>query len=226
MGGGGGARLCPGPSARSRSLGPPVPRRVRRSRHELHAVQQGPVLRALGRGQEPGEWTRAHRRGAQSGAHRRERGGFAPTPEGWGRSGKRGAARSGRGTPLLCTRGAPAAPPPDIPRPHPGGLPRPELLEGCKQDPGEGGRVGIREERPPRPPSAPASTSLSPPLERLSWGREGGGTGTFLTGCGSPLPSWDSPRTPGRGLTGWGGLRHNGTSKSPVSEGPTHSKES
>lgn len=25
-------------------------------RHELHAVQQGPVLRALGRGQEPGEW--------------------------------------------------------------------------------------------------------------------------------------------------------------------------
>lgn len=122
--------------------------------------------------------------------------------------------------------GAPAAPPPDIPRPHPGGLPRPELLEGCKQDPGEGGRVGIREERPPRPPSAPASTSLSPPLERLSWGREGGGTGAFLTGCGSPLPSWDSPRTPGRGLTGWGGLRHNGTSKSPVSEGPTHSKES
>lgn len=100
--------------------------------------------------------------------------------------------------------GAPAAPPPDIPRPHPGGLPRPELLEGCKQDPGEGGRVGIREERPPRPPSAPASTSLSPPLERLSWGREGGGTGTFLTGCGSPLLSWDSPRTPGRGLTGWG----------------------
>ncbi|KAH0514166.1 Calponin-2 [Microtus ochrogaster] len=49
---------CPGPSARSRSLGPPVPRRVRRSRHELHAVQQGPVLRALGRGQEPGEWAR------------------------------------------------------------------------------------------------------------------------------------------------------------------------
>lgn len=42
--------------SRPRFLGlGPVPRRLPAS-HELHAVQQGAVVRALGRGQEPGEW--------------------------------------------------------------------------------------------------------------------------------------------------------------------------
>lgn len=54
-------------SALSRAVRPqpvplPVPlvclSRARVPRHELHAVQQGSVLRALGRGQEPGEWAR------------------------------------------------------------------------------------------------------------------------------------------------------------------------
>lgn len=147
-------------------------------------------------------------------------------PRAWGARVNGGLRGLGGAPHFSAPGGAPAAPPPDIPRPHPGGLPRPELLEGCKQDPGGGGRVGVREERPSRPPQHLPALPFLPPLERLSWGREGGGTGAFLTGCGSPLLSWDSPRTPGRGLTGWGGLRHNGTSKSPVSEGPTHSKES
>lgn len=122
--------------------------------------------------------------------------------------------------------GAPAAPPPDIPRPHPGGLPRPELLEGCKQDPGEGGRVGIREERPPRPPSAPASTSLSPPPRAVKLGTGRGRDRDLLNRVWLPSPLLGLPTHTWERAHGVGGLRHNGTSKSPVSEGPTHSKES
>lgn len=226
MGGGGGARLCPGPSARSRSLGPPVPRRVRRSHHELHAVQQGPVLRALGRGQEPGEWTRAHRRGAQPGAHRRERGGFAPTPEGWGRSGKRGAARSGRGTPLLCTRGAPAAPPPDIPRPTPGVFRVPSSWKDVSKTPERAGGWESGRSDPRDPLSTCQHFPFSPPRAvKLGTGRgrdRGLLNRVWLPSplLGLPTHTWE--RAHGVG----GGLRHNGTSKSPVSEGPTHSKES
>lgn len=172
----------------------------------------------------------AARRGAQPGTHRRERGGFAPTPEGWGRSGKPGGCGVWEGHPTSLHAGCSCSPAPGHPAPPPRGSPasREEWNDVSKTPERASGRESGRSD--PRDPRDPRDSGFStcqhfpfslPPSSLLSWGREGGGTGAFLTGCGSLSP----PGTPRAHLgedPGVGGLGHSGTSKSPVSEG-THS---
>lgn len=130
-------------SAPSRAVGPqPVPlsrpSRTGVPRHELHTVQQGSFLRALGGGQEPGEWARdsaslerTDRCRSQASvallyADVRSVGGCAG--ELWG---------LGEGPDFLCIPGGVSsrpAPGPLAPTPPRGGdvFLHPELLKGCK----------------------------------------------------------------------------------------------
>lgn len=186
---------------------PPVPRRVCRSCHELHAVQQGPILRALGRGQEPGEWARTQP-GAGRSLERTDASGVAllRLPRAGGARVNRGAVGSGRGTHFTAP-GVLLQPRPWTSRtPAPGVFRVPSEMEGCKQDPRKGERAGVWEERPPRPrlqhlPTLP----FLPPFEPFKLGTGRGRDRGLLNRVCLPSPLLGLPtRTPGRGITGGG----------------------
>lgn len=153
--------------------------------------------------------TDAARRGAQPGAHRRERGGFAPTPEGWGRSGKPGGFGVWEGHPTSLHAGCSCSPAPGHPAPPPRGSPASrEKWKGVSKTPerASGRESGRSDPRDPRDPgfSTCQHFPFSPTSSLLNWRRGSGRDRGLLNRVWLPLPSWGSPRTPGRGLTGWG----------------------